>query len=129
MGTNLSENTQGALTCVHIVEGVCYPVQSLKKVVIINAFTLWPDAVLVRNGIERRVHSLSSLYGRCALRFLKKRAMEKGGKMESGESKRGVSRRGRSGKEGGIIERGKGEKLVVLEVGRWERSASKRGGG
>ena len=31
--------------------------------------------------------------------------MEKGGKMESGESKRGVSRRGRSGKEGGIIER------------------------
>ena len=55
--------------------------------------------------------------------------MEKGGKMESGESKRGVSRRGRSGKERGIIERGKGEKLVVLEVGRWERSASKRGGG
>ena len=97
----------GTLTRVHIVKGIGYSVKSLKEVVIINALTLWPNSVLVRNGVECRVHPLGSLYCCCALGFLKEGetdwGKEGGGGREGREEERGrEERKGwREGRKGG----------------------------
>ena len=114
MGTSVGK---GRLTCVHIVKGIGYPVESLKEVVIINALTLWSNSVLMCDGFECRVHPPGSLYRCCTLGFLKKGEREEGVREGTGK------REGRRGREGG---EGEGEREGGREGEGWREGGGGR---